>query len=550
MTVDKSVQSAKPSHLTSLKLGGFQVFDDVTEIPLGALTFLFGPNSAGKSAVEDGLLLLADLLVDDYSLHTQRDILLRHWRRLEGGSFAPVLTIGLAVLIDVDLQSAVSGSVRTPFDDNCYTANRWDTHEVSPIFEFHGWDGDYGVGWTFGSPDFKLVIDQSEALRLVGGQRVGVNFNHPVLRGFRLQHDFEALAASLPFFSVEEGWVYFNSDHAGWSGYTANRELLLSGAPSAIGPRSVLDRDDLLRNRSAIDELLDIYACLQDIATRKGNAHFRPHLVEASRRIPSRQELTFLCDGDDDEINLNFELEPDPAYRNLALSALASRTGRNWYPSRSVKHSVGLGGEQIFVHVNKALTDHLFVDRGYALAAEVRLLIDWGDGCSDVCVEQEDVHRYPAIVQLHLIDHAGRRYDFHDVGSGLGYVLPVLCSVCDASKLISMLQQPELHLHPALQAALADVLIENTRGARQIIVETHSEHLLLRVLKRIRQAASGKQLSPELQIKPEEVAVVYFEPQPNGTTAVKRLRISQDGEFLDRWPRGFFTERDSELFDE
>ena len=52
------------------------------------------------------------------------------------------------------------------------------------------------------------------------------------------------------------------------------------------------------------------------------------------------------------------------------------------------------------------------------------------------------------------------------------------------------------------------------------------------------------------KLKPEDVAVVYFDPSPEGVTTVKHLRISEDGEFLDRWPRGFFTERDGELFDE
>lgn len=113
-----------------------------------------------------------------------------------------------------------------------------------------------------------------------------------------------------------------------------------------------------------------------------------------------------------------------------------------------------------------------------------------------------------------------------------------------------MLQQPELHLHPALQAALGDVFIESSSPEHQMIVETHSEHLLLRILKRVRQTAVGKAPIPELRCNPEDVVVAYFDPKPDGTTTVKRLRISEDGEFLDRWPRGFFTERDDELFDD
>ena len=53
-----------------------------------------------------------------------------------------------------------------------------------------------------------------------------------------------------------------------------------------------------------------------------------------------------------------------------------------------------------------------------------------------------------------------------------------------------------------------------------------------------------------VRVEPDDVSVLYFDPQPNGTTKVKRLRVSADGDFLDRWPRGFFTERDEDLFDE
>jgi predicted ATPase len=82
------------------------------------------------------------------------------------------------------------------------------------------------------------------------------------------------------------------------------------------------------------------------------------------------------------------------------------------------------------------------------------------------------------------------------------------------------------------------------------LIETHSEHLLLRILKRVRQTHLKVAIAQELKINAEDVCVLYFDPSPDGTTAVKRLRITEDGEFMDRWPRGFFGERDQELLDE
>ena len=154
------------------------------------------------------------------------------------------------------------------------------------------------------------------------------------------------------------------------------------------------------------------------------------------------------------------------------------------------------------------------------------------------------------LLRLFLVDARGRRFNFDQVGSGLGYVLPVLAVLFGSGNGV-LVQQPELHLHPALQASLGDIFIETHHGnSHPIIVETHSEHLLLRILKRIRQTHQKWPLDAELQVRSSDITVLYFDPTPNGVTSVKQLRISEDGEFMDRWPRGFFAERDQELFDE
>ena len=153
--------------------------------------------------------------------------------------------------------------------------------------------------------------------------------------------------------------------------------------------------------------------------------------------------------------------------------------------------------------------------------------------------------------KLFLLDAHGRKLSFKEVGSGIGYVLPVLIESFKSAKdeSIVFLQQPELHLHPALQASLTDVLIEAS-ATKRIVAETHSEHMILRALKRVRQTANGSLKDPELKLYADDVAVNYFEPLPDGSTRVHILRVSEDGDFLDRWPNGFFAERDRELFDE
>ena len=83
------------------------------------------------------------------------------------------------------------------------------------------------------------------------------------------------------------------------------------------------------------------------------------------------------------------------------------------------------------------------------------------------------------------------------------------------------------------------MFIEAALGERQntFILETHSEHLILRLMRRVRE---GK-------IRSDDVSVVYVEPLSKGSSFVE-LRIDEDGDFIDEWPGGFFEESFHEKF--
>ena len=113
-----------------------------------------------------------------------------------------------------------------------------------------------------------------------------------------------------------------------------------------------------------------------------------------------------------------------------------------------------------------------------------------------------------------------------------------------------LIEQAFQQLHPAVQAEMGDIMIENALGGQQnqFIVETQSEHLILRLLRRIRQSAENDPSYPAglPRITPEDVSVIYAQPTTRGTI-LRHLRISPEGRFLDDWPKGFFTERLQEL---
>ena len=137
----------------------------------------------------------------------------------------------------------------------------------------------------------------------------------------------------------------------------------------------------------------------------------------------------------------------------------------------------------------------------------------------------------------------------HDVGIGISQVVPVVVTALESERRLLAIEQPELHLHPKLQAELGDLFIEAALGHRRhlIILESHSEHLILRLLRRIRETTDGELPEGKHPLEPDDVAVYYIEATPSGVKET-RLRIDPTGDFVDRWPKGFFEERAKELF--
>lgn len=126
------------------------------------------------------------------------------------------------------------------------------------------------------------------------------------------------------------------------------------------------------------------------------------------------------------------------------------------------------------------------------------------------------------------------------MGEGTSQLLPIVArALASGVGDCLLIEQPEIHLHPALQSSLADLLIEvTTRYERQIIVETHSEHLLLRLRRRIAEGkAAGKNGKP---LTPDDVAILYVEKDGPAST-VRQLNLDARGHFGD-WPKGFFEE--------
>ena len=124
-----------------------------------------------------------------------------------------------------------------------------------------------------------------------------------------------------------------------------------------------------------------------------------------------------------------------------------------------------------------------------------------------------------------------------DVGFGISQVLPVVVQTFYApAQSTVIMEQPEIHLHPSVQSALADLLLagitaredSQPRGI-QLIIESHSEHLLRRLQRRI---AEGS-------VDQSDVALYVCSQTSAGNSSIERLEVDRHGDILN-WPHDFF----------
>jgi predicted ATPase len=127
----------------------------------------------------------------------------------------------------------------------------------------------------------------------------------------------------------------------------------------------------------------------------------------------------------------------------------------------------------------------------------------------------------------------------NDVGTGITQILPVVVTALDGSEMLQSIEQPELHIHPRMQAALGDLFIEGMhRKQHAFVIETHSEHLLLRLLRRIRETDKGR-APPGFELRTDEIAIYFLEQIDNATRA-RRIDVDINGDFIQPWPDDFF----------
>ncbi|MGE7893267.1 DUF3696 domain-containing protein [Bacillus cereus] len=184
-------------------------------------------------------------------------------------------------------------------------------------------------------------------------------------------------------------------------------------------------------------------------------------------------------------------------------------------------------------------------------------LNNWLENHLSIHIEVEDLKGGMYRIVVKDLE-TGVKNNIIDVGFGLSQVLPIIVQVIDQGndrivgadiisrrigrflKKINIVEQPELHLHPNAQSNLADLFIMGAKlnAGNCFLVETHSEHLILRLRRRILEGA----------IKSNDVAIYYVESdiESKEGSIVKKLSLDSHGDIKD-WPVDFFDQDYKEI---
>lgn len=245
----------------------------------------------------------------------------------------------------------------------------------------------------------------------------------------------------------------------------------------------------------------------------------------------------------------------------LYIGPLRKLPARVHQPPRFKRRSrwaTGLGGwddlftcsDSVAGAVSRWLEDEDCLNTGYGVEVKQTIELDLSDpfvrrlydgrAFDDIDGdERQSLSRLPIKRQLVILNAEGYELSPHDVGIGISQVLPVIVAAVGRKEHLISVEQPELHLHPRVQAALGDLFVEAINKFQNcFIIETHSEHLILRLLRRIRETEVNK--APAGRTLRTDDLAIYYMKHEDGSSRALQIDVDVKGEFIQPWPDDFF----------
>lgn len=540
--------------ITEIALTNFRSFQSTQSIAFAPVTLLFGPNSVGKSSVLMALFYIQQLLEKGQCDPQRIDAL---GEKHIGGFKSLVNGRDLTKRIVIKLTLDKSGSIGASYNQIVeLVADDFGLPVDSPTADANHMAVEFHIAWSKAEnmayvACYKVWLDDCLIAELASDAGLKqpvitwLNYRHPALLSETDQDEYAdgGFVSRLHVLlnANRKPEVVSRKDLGQSSEVTFEHAVIgfkgLAGALPVLGKRleSVIEADQqalTLRLHEILSDVvvapLDNLLVLLNESLCIGPLRVIPDALHQPNPYPQQKDW----------------------YSGAAAWDVTGRlSGANMVALNHWLNASGTLNLGYFLRSKNVLSQAIY-SVGIDTASEPRELVEtFGDSFSQdfseakarQLVTEKLYNKWVLWDDLNKIEVA-----FSEVGVGISQLFPLVVAAVKAERGIIACEQPELHVHPRIQVGIGDLLTQANKNTT-FLIETHSEHLILRILRRIRETSDCELPAGLKPVSPDDVSIVYMEP---GATGVKtrRIEIDRTGEFTSRWPHGFFAERGEELF--
>ncbi|MCS0279269.1 DUF3696 domain-containing protein [Vibrio alginolyticus] len=486
--------------ITSLTVGGFKGIKNKATIPLAPITLFFGANSTGKSTVLHALLYLYEVVAKrnfdaQYSSVAGESLYFGGFQNIVHGK---------------DLNGVITLGATLDFRDG--TTDIWDDYLSE------------SERWLLESTLFFTPESDTDVLSF----ELDINWDHTKKRAFISRyvcksHGIEYFKTTaqagrpdcqithyqpLPHWEVDESFEVENLFDSGqWEDVSIKSQDALP---------NIYKRLDLSEPPFEWSDVFESHPLAAQL------------FAEASLSQAAFAPLKLLVKKLEDLLHIG----PLRIVPTRATVLNKNTNTQRWYDGTAGWETFAFSSEKVKNKTNEKFTSSQFFGTNYRFESPAHGEASLSEKSVILKDSRNDIPLLPS-----------------SVGVGVSQVFPFVVATSLEQDLIVSCEQPELHIHPKWQLALGDMMLEATKknSDRMFLVETHSEHLLLRLLKRRRQTADEEIEYEPFGCKKSDVQIVFCE-QSEGKTRLIPIKTTDEGEFDAPWPNGFFEERREELF--